>query len=254
MRCVRVDIFAAPYYYWCMDDNTLSRFELIDAELPCKGIRYVICDAYAPDMLPSLAALCMDAECSGAHKVCFSCRDTSAQLPKDGFSAGAYPFAFYSDFFIMEKRIAPLESFTPLRRLTLTPARELLYRELHQAAFFDVPNSRTLSPEDTAHMLSDKNARCGIFMYAGLPAGVYELTLPEQGGVPEITTIGITPEHWGSGLGRAALLTLEQELCAMGYGAITLLVAGANARACRLYARAGYTRKQTVSRWYSAEI
>jgi ribosomal protein S18 acetylase RimI-like enzyme len=61
-----------------------------------------------------------------------------------------------------------------------------------------------------------------------------------------IITIGVLPEYWGQGIGRALLLAAEQE---MKVARVKLTVRRSNTRAIGLYTRCGY-RWVTTSRGY----
>jgi ribosomal protein S18 acetylase RimI-like enzyme len=56
----------------------------------------------------------------------------------------------------------------------------------------------------------------------------------------EVRYVGVSPRHWGSGLGRGLLRRLCAELAAAGFGAAQLLVYVDNAPATRLYRQLGW--------------
>jgi GNAT superfamily N-acetyltransferase len=62
---------------------------------------------------------------------------------------------------------------------------------------------------------------------------------PEATG--ELYVINVSPDHWGTGAGRALLEAAEQELTRLGYAEAILWVLPGNARARRFYEVAGWT-------------
>jgi ribosomal protein S18 acetylase RimI-like enzyme len=63
---------------------------------------------------------------------------------------------------------------------------------------------------------------------------------PATPATAEVRYVGVTPRHWGSGLGGTLLRRLCAELAATGYGSAQLLVYTDNAPATRLYRRLGW--------------
>lgn len=64
--------------------------------------------------------------------------------------------------------------------------------------------------------------------------------------VGEISTIYLTPDSWGQGLGRALMSAALRQLADLGYAEVTLWVLDTNVRARRFYAAAGFTHDGAV--------
>ena len=58
--------------------------------------------------------------------------------------------------------------------------------------------------------------------------------------VAEVRYVGVDPEHWGDGVGKAVLARLAVELAFAGFGSAQLLVYADNVAARRLYERMGW--------------
>jgi GNAT superfamily N-acetyltransferase len=57
----------------------------------------------------------------------------------------------------------------------------------------------------------------------------------------ELYTIYVSPDHWGTGVGRALIEAAEGRMRELGYGRVVLWVEDRNARAHRFYEAAGWT-------------
>ena len=144
----------------------------------------------------------------------------------------------------------PLDQLPPAEGLTLEPltrARGGAWLTLHNACFFDMPNSATYGLRELEEALGAE-WRCGFAVADGVPVGVYELAL--AGEMPEIAGIAIHPDFQGKGLGRALLRAVLAELAGLGCGRCRLLVATDNGRAFSLYRREGFRAAAVKSRWF----
>ena len=152
------------------------------------------------------------------------------------------------DMLWMERGLEPPQE--PAERLTLEPldrARGGAWIALHNACFFDMPNSATYGPRDLDRALSPGHD-CGFALWQGALAGVYELDL--TGEVPEIEGIALKEDLRGRGLGRALLGTAMARLGERGFARCGLLVATDNAPAFALYRAAGFRVTEVRSRWF----
>ena len=152
------------------------------------------------------------------------------------------------DMLWMERGLEPPQE--PAERLTLEPldrARGGAWIALHNACFFDMPNSATYGPRDLDRALSPGHD-CGFALWQGALAGVYELEL--TGAAPEIEGIALKEDLRGRGLGRALLRAAMARLEARGFARCGLLVATDNAPAFALYRAAGFRVTEVRSRWF----
>ncbi|HEV3014711.1 MAG TPA: GNAT family N-acetyltransferase [Actinomycetota bacterium] len=62
----------------------------------------------------------------------------------------------------------------------------------------------------------------------------------EPEGAGELYAINVDPDHWGTGAGRALLQAAQAELARLGFAETVLWVLPGNARARRVYERAGW--------------
>lgn len=134
------------------------------------------------------------------------------------------------------------------------PAHLDAFLRVHNAAFAQVPNGSTLTPDELQALLREAGAP--LWLQVGFvddnPVAILQLKL--MGNVGWIDALGVEPAMQGRGLGRAALgqgvLTLQQ----LGAGSVRLHVADRNVSALELYRRSGFAVTQVTSCWLESSL
>ena len=147
----------------------------------------------------------------------------------------------------MERELEPPLGAGGLALEPLDRARGGAWLALHNACFFDMPNSATYGPRDLDRAMSPGHD-CGFVRRGEELAGVYELDL--AGETPEIEGIALKEDLRGRGLGRALLGAAMERLGEKGFARCGLLVATDNAPAFSLYHAAGFRAAEVRSRWF----
>ena len=181
----------------------------------------------------------------GATELYVTSRAPAAPL-EEGVQAGCR-LVHARDILWMERGLEPPLGAEGLTLEPLERARGGAWIALHNACFFDMPNSATYGPRDLDRALSPGHD-CGFALWRGALAGVYELDL--TGAVPEIEGIALKEDLRGRGLGRALLGAAMARLGEKGFARCGLLVATDNAPAFSLYRAAGFRAAEVRSRWF----
>ena len=221
-------------------------YRIYDQEIAAKGKGYLVlqsCRGEEADELlrrgrEELLAL-------GATELYVTSRAPAAPL-EEGVRAGCR-LVHARDMLWMERGLEPPLGAEGLTLEPLERARGGAWIALHNACFFDMPNSATYGPRDLDRALSPGHD-CGFALWQGALAGVYELDL--TGEVPEIEGIALKEDLRGRGLGRALLGTAMARLGERGFARCGLLVATDNAPAFALYRAAGFRVAEVRSRWF----
>ena len=221
-------------------------YRIYDQEIAAKGKGYLVlqsCRGEEADELlrrgrEELLAL-------GATELYVTSRAPAAPL-EEGVRAGSR-LVHARDMLWMERGLEPPLGAEGLTLEPLERARGGAWIALHNACFFDMPNSATYGPRDLDRALSPGHD-CGFALWQGALAGVYELDL--TGEVPEIEGIALKEDLRGRGLGRALLGTAMARLGERGFARCGLLVATDNAPAFALYRAAGFRVTEVRSRWF----
>ncbi|MGO5114799.1 GNAT family N-acetyltransferase [Candidatus Avoscillospira sp. LCP25S3_F1] len=111
------------------------------------------------------------------------------------------------------------------------------FRTLYNRLFAQVPNAATCTSQEAARIQQEEQAALAVVH--GQTAGLAQWT----DGCLE--AIGVEPEFRGLGY-RLALTVLHR----MTTETVELQVSSANQRAVALYQRLGFTKAETLSRWY----
>jgi ribosomal protein S18 acetylase RimI-like enzyme len=74
----------------------------------------------------------------------------------------------------------------------------------------------------------------------GIPVGFSTIRAGEEPGRGHVSNLFVDPRHWGAGIGRGLLARAEQEMRERGWSAADVSTQVLNARARRLYERAGW--------------
>ena len=221
-------------------------YRIYDQEIAAKGKGYLVlqsCRGEEADELlrrgrEELLAL-------GATELYVTSRAPAAPL-EEGVRAGCR-LVHARDMLWMERGLEPPLGAEGLTLEPLERARGGAWIALHNACFFDMPNSATYGPRDLDRALSPGHD-CGFALWQGALAGVYELDL--TGEVPEIEGIALKEDLRGRGLGRALLGAAMARLGEKGFTRCGLLVATDNAPAFALYRAAGFRVAEVRSRWF----
>lgn len=221
-------------------------YELITREIAAKGKGYFLLRRCVPQELgETLSQGRAELLAAGASELYVSSSDPACPL-QEGCWEG-FRLVQVREILRMERPLAKLPQGSGLSLEPLTRERAGAWLALHNACFFDMPNSSTYGPRELEEALGEKR-RCGFAVAGGVPVGVYELDLTDA--VPEIAGIAIHRDFQGKGLGRALLSAAMGELAALGYNRCCLLVATDNVRAFSLYRRAGFQAAAVKSRWF----
>ena len=222
------------------------RYELITREIDAKGKGYLILRRCAPPELGEVLAQGREALlAAGAAELYAASADPACPLEEGSWEG--FRLAHARDILRMERPLAAPPTAAGLTLEPLTRARGGAWMALHNACFFDTPNSATYGPGELEEALGE-GKRCGFAVTDGVPAGVYELDL--TGEIPEIAGIAIHRGFQGKGLGRALLAAVMAELAGLGYARCFLLVSTDNDRAFSLYRSAGFRAAAVKSRWF----
>ncbi|WP_297213614.1 GNAT family N-acetyltransferase [uncultured Flavonifractor sp.] len=182
----------------------------------------------------------------GASQLLVTSSDPEAPLFEgewDGFS-----LVHARDLLWMERELTALPPHQEEVELCpLTRGRGGTWLTLHNACFFDMPNSATYGPLDLERALSPEFV-CGFVQHDQVPVGVYELDL--SGETPVIDGIALHKDFRGRGLGKSLLSAVLELLAERGYPCCRLLVATDNQRAFSLYRSAGFRAEGVRSRWF----
>lgn len=221
-------------------------YEVITREIAAKGAGYLLLRRCPPQELgETLARGQAELLAAGAAELYAASADPVCPLDEGRWEG--FRLSHVRDMLWMER---PLDQLPPAEGLTLEPltrARGGAWLTLHNACFFDMPNSATYGLRELEEALGEE-WRCGFAAADGVPVGVYELAL--AGEMPEIAGIAIHPDFQGKGLGRALLRAVLAELAGLGCGRCRLLVATDNGRAFSLYRREGFRAAAVKSRWF----
>ena len=221
-------------------------YRIYDQEIAAKGKGYLVlqsCRGEEADGLlrrgrEELLAL-------GATELYVTSRAPAAPL-EEGPRAGCR-LVHARDILWMERELEPPLGAGGLALEPLDRARGGAWLALHNACFFDMPNSATYGPRDLDRAMSPGHD-CGFVRRGEELAGVYELGL--AGETPEIEGIALKEDLRGRGLGRALLGAAMARLEEKGFARCGLLVATDNAPAFSLYRAAGFRAAEVRSRWF----
>lgn len=186
----------------------------------------------------------------GATEIYVTSSDPAAPL-EEGERAGCR-LTHVRDMLWMERELNALPpQMEDVALEELTRARGGAWLTLHNACFFDLPNSATYGPQALERALSQA-WQCGFLNWKGIPVGVYELSL--SGELPELEGLAVHEDYRGRGLGRALLYALLGCLAGQGYSRCRLLVATDNAPAFALCRSAGFKAAGLQGQWFSMQV
>lgn len=126
-----------------------------------------------------------------------------------------------------------------------------LYQTIHNKAFLNSPNGSTMTDRQLEEFMNEYKScthLAGICSYRGEAAGIYELCI--KNGTGWIEGIGVYPEFWGFGVGRAILDKSVGTLYDSGAKEVKLFVISSNTRAVELYERNGFKLEKITSTWF----
>lgn len=223
-----------------------SSYEIFTGEIAAKGKAYLVIRRCRTGELEELLSRGREKLLGlGASELFVTSQDPLAPL-SEGMWEG-FRLEFVRDMLELERELAPLPGADRVVLEPLTRERGGTWMTLHNACFFDMPNSATYGPSDLERAM-EKGHRCGFVVVDGVTAGVYELDLTQE--PPEIEGIALQKEFRGKGLGRQLLYAAMGELAGQGASRCTLLVATDNISAFSLYRSAGFRAAGIRSRWF----
>ena len=91
-----------------------------------------------------------------------------------------------------------------------------------------------------AERLSDPHCGVTVADSGGTAVGFSTLRPADEAGRGHISNLFVDPDHWGKGIGRGLLARAEQDMRERGWRVGELSTQSLNARARRLYERAGW--------------
>ncbi|NBG88275.1 GNAT family N-acetyltransferase [Isachenkonia alkalipeptolytica] len=163
-------------------------------------------------------------------------------LEKQGFSVGLYSWEMEKQLQNSEQIAGKPQGVEKMVEVTkATPEREKAYQVLSQECFNDLSGAGALE-----EVLKDPSI--GMWFLdtekgEGEVAGGLAVQLKSNTKTAYFFDIGIRPKYRGKGMGLWMLQEVEQQLAARGYEKVSLLVAGENEKALRLYQKAGFRVK-----------
>ena len=221
-------------------------YRIYDQEIAAKGKGYLVLQSCRGEEADELLRRGRDELLAlGATELYVTSRAPAAPL-EEGVRAGCR-LVHARDMLWMERGLEPPLGAGELTLEPLDRARGGAWIALHNACFFDMPNSATYGPRDLDRALSPGHD-CGFALWQGALAGVYELDL--TGETPEIEGIALKEDLRGRGLGRSLLGAAMARLGERGFARCGLLVATDNAPAFALYRAAGFQAAEVKSRWF----
>ena len=125
----------------------------------------------------------------------------------------------------------------PVDLTPLDDSNRETFRTLYNRLFAQIPNAATCTPQEVERI--QREERAALAVVEGQIAGLAQWT---DG---RLEAIGVEPEFRGLGY-RLALTVLHR----MTTETVELQVSSANQRALALYQRLGFTKTETLSRWY----
>ena len=221
-------------------------YRIYDQEIAAKGKGYLVLQSCRGEEADELLRRGRDELLAlGATELYVTSRAPAAPL-EEGVRAGCR-LVHARDMLWMERGLEPPLGAEGLTLEPLERARGGAWIALHNACFFDMPNSATYGPRDLDRAMSPGHD-CGFVRRGEELAGVYELDL--AGETPEIEGIALKEDLRGRGLGRALLGAAMARLEEKGFARCGLLVATDNAPAFSLYRAAGFRAAEVRSRWF----
>ena len=194
-------------------------YRIYDQEIAAKGKGYLVLQSCRGEEADELLRRGRDELLAlGATELYVTSRAPAAPL-EEGVRAGCR-LVHARDMLWMERGLEPPLGAEGLTLEPLERARGGAWIALHNACFFDMPNSATYGPRDLDRALSPGHD-CGFALWQGALAGVYELDL--TGEVPEIEGIALKEDLRGRGLGRALLGTAMARLGERGFARCGLM-------------------------------
>lgn len=183
----------------------------------------------------------------GATEIYVTSSDPAASLAEG--QCGDCRLVHVRDMLWMERELLQLPPCGDgtLTLQPLTRERGGAWLTLHNACFFDMPNSATYGAQDLERALTAECA-CGFVLWRDIAVGVYELNVSQA--PPEIEGIALQKEVRGKGLGRALLTAILERLRELEYDRCKLLVATDNQAAFSLYRSAGFKAAGVQSQWF----
>ncbi len=197
-----------------------SSYEIFPGEIAAKGKAYMVIHRCRTGELEELLSRGREKLLGmGASELFVTSKDPSAPLSEETWEG--FRLVFVRDILELERELAPLPETDRVVLEPLTRERGGTWITLHNACFFDMPNSATYGPKDLERAMEEGH-RCGFAVVNGVTAGVYELDLTQE--PPEIE--GDCPPEGIPGEGPGAAAAVCRYGGAGCTGSLTLRVAG----------------------------
>ena len=209
-----------------MFTGTHGLASLVLKEIAVSGRAYVVVRAIWNGQTEAFLQECLSFCCAvGAEQVYAS------------YGSEALPAAHAYDMIAMELEKEKLPTGDPVELEPLTPENGQAFLDIYNTCFREMAGASTYGKEDLNRLFDTDCAF--LAKKEGKYAGIAEIS--ETG----LESIAVLPEF--KGLGYHIALTV---LPMVPRKTVRLKVASTNEKALALYTRLGFTRRETVSRWY----
>jgi ribosomal protein S18 acetylase RimI-like enzyme len=238
-------------------NNKGCSYTVVQKEVPNKRKGYIILkkvNEYCYQDIVEVAANQLIA--IGAEKIYLTCTDKNAAIFEEVIQTKNYAFQYDSDMDCLEREILSTDSFDGdedllFTKLSLENQKDFLCT--YNECFFDVPNSATYTDADINRLINDStNFQAGLIIQNKKVIGIYEISMETE--TPEIASIGIIQEKRGQRLGWKALNFLLKFLSQTECKRVSLKVSTKNPNAYTLYLKMGFSKMDTLSKWYLLNI
>ena len=171
-----------------------SAYEIFAGEIAAKGTAYLVLQhCRAGELEELLSRGRAELLGLGASELYVTSRDPAAPLSEGVWEDFRLEFA--RDMLWMERELADTPPAVGITLEPLTRERGGAWMTLHNACFFDAPNSSTYGPNDLERAMAEGH-RCGFAVVDGVLAGVYELDLTLRNNITtEENPLGVYHPH-----------------------------------------------------------
>lgn len=235
-------------------ENKEWKYRLIQTEIQPKKKAYLVIDRCVPgDYDRLLARVAHQAVRNGARQVFVCDKEQEGRIDQEK-RYGYYRFQLSHNMLWMSRRVGS-EAGSMIEhggKLLLTPMEDRhipLCCRLFNEAFFEVPNSATMTEEELKERLERKEEQLYLIQWGDTVAGFVLLIMKESREL-EIDSIGITSEFRKRGLARLTFQEIESLAVKLGMEKLGLMVADSNLPAYILYQKIGFQVTGVHSRWY----
>lgn len=232
-------------------ENKYWKYRLIQAEiLPKKKAYLVIERCVAVDYDRLLTRLTHQAVRNGAKMVYVWDKEQEGRI-EPGKHYGYYQFEPAHNMLKMSRGVRR-RTGTQRCEILLIPMSEFdipQYCQMYNIAFFDVPNSATMTEKELEGRLKQDEEMLYLIQRDGKVAG-FAMLIKKEAGELEIDSVGIVPEFRNQGLAKAVFQEIEVLAASKGMMELSLLVADSNLPAYTLYQKIGFQVMAVNSIWH----